>query len=199
MDIRTAAQEIRDRVTMEDIVTFYGYQPRKGFICCPFHGEKAGSLKIYKDTGGWHCFGCGRGGSVIDFVMEHENVAFPVAVRAIDRQFKLGLLDPHENPVEAGEQLRAQEWLDRFVSAVSAYCEELIRCIEGEQKTKLAMVRILEEKRDRDIRSVTADEWTEILRWKSEDEYDEYRKKKVDEFMEEVAAWRRKARRAKGA
>ena len=66
-----AAQVIRDSVTMDQILSLYGYRPKHGFICCPFHGEKAPSLKIYKDTGGWHCYGCERGGSVIDFVMEH--------------------------------------------------------------------------------------------------------------------------------
>ena len=67
--------------------------------------------------------------------------------------------------------------------------------IEAEQKTRLIMVRLLEKKRDNDVQSVTADEWTEILKWKDEDQYDEYRKTVIDEFREEVAAWRRKARR----
>ena len=46
-----------------------------------------------------------------------------------------------------------------------------------------------------DIQQLTADDWTFLLAWKDEDQYNEYRKDKIEEFKEEVAAWRRKARR----
>jgi len=193
--MRQAAQTIRDSVGMDSILALYGYRARHGFICCPFHGEKAASLKIYPDTGGWHCFGCGKGGSVIDFVMAHENCDFSTAVRAIDGSLHLGLFDPKENPFEAhGEQLK-QEWLDWFVSAVGAYLDAVEETVERQQKTRLIMVKLLEDKAARDKQSVTADEWTEMLKWKDEDDYDEYRKEQVRAFREEVAEWRRKARR----
>lgn len=180
---------------MDQILQLYGYRPKRGMMPCPFHGERNPSLHIYPNTGGWHCFGCGRGGSVIDFVMEHENCKFQTAVRAIDGALHLGLMDEREDAFDATEEKRKQEWLDRVVSAVNAYLDTLTAVIEAQQKTRLIMVRLLEEKRENDIQSVTADEWTEILKWKEEDQYDEYRKTVIDEFREEVAAWRRKARR----
>ena len=180
---------------MDQILQLYGYRTKHGMMPCPFHGERNPSLKVYPDTGGWHCFGCGRGGSVIDFVMEHENCRFQAAVRAIDGALHLGLMDPKEDALEASAEKRKQEWLDRVVAAVNAYLDTLTAVIEAEQKTRLIMVRLLEKKRDNDVQSVTADEWTEILKWKDEDQYDEYRKTVIDEFREEVAAWRRKARR----
>ena len=185
---------IRDQVTMEDILALYGYHTRRGFMCCPFHGEKAPSLKVYREYGGWHCFGCGRGGSVIDFVMEHEGCTFPAAVRAIDDALKLRLMDPHEDAMTARAEKRKQEYLDKFVEAVGAYLDLLLMQIEREQKTRLTMVQILEEKRD--TNGLTADEWTEVLKWSDEDQYDEYKKDRIEAFREEVAAWRRKARRA---
>ena len=185
---------IRDQVTMEDILSLYGYKTRRGFMCCPFHGEKAPSLKVYREYGGWHCFGCGRGGSVIDFVMAHENCNFQSAVRAIDGAMHLGLMDPREDPAEARAEKIRQEYLDKFVEAVGAYLDLLKMQIEREQKTRLDMVRILDEKRDTD--ELTADEWTEVLKWSDEDQYDEYKKERIEAFREEVAAWRRKARRA---
>ena len=199
MDYRQAAQEIRDRVQMEDILSLYGYRAKRGTMPCPFHGERNPSLRIYPGNGGWHCFGCGRGGSVIDFVQEQEGCDFRTAVRAIDSALRLGLFDSRENADEARKQERIQQWLDDFVDAVNAYCDALVRQIEGEQMTRLVMVRILEEKRDTDKQSVTADEWTEILRWKFDDEYDEYRKEKIAELKEEVASWRRMRRRARSA
>jgi len=197
LNVKQAAQEIRDQVPMDRILSMYGYTPKRGVMPCPFHGEKNPSLKIYPKNGGWHCFGCGRGGSVIDFVMEHEGCNFPTAVRAIDEAFRLGLMDPEEDAMEAREEQRRQEWLDDFMTAVNAYLDTLAETIERRQKTRLIMVRLLESKRDKDVRSVTAEEWDEILAWKDEDQYDEYRKTRIEEFREEVAAWRRKARRAK--
>ena len=193
--MKQAAQVIRDQVTMEQILSLYGYRTKKGFMCCPFHGEKAPSLKIYKESGGWHCFGCGRGGSVIDFVMEHENCRFSEAVRAIDRSLHMGLTDPHENPFEAGREKRRQEALDNFVQAVYAYCDALIRTIEHKQLMDYKRLKELEELRHGQIEKISADDWTFMLAWKEEDQYNNYRIDKLNEFKEEVAEWRRKARR----
>lgn len=195
--MKQAAQAIRDTVPMDRILGLYGYKTKRGTMPCPFHGERNPSLKIYPATGGWHCFGCGRGGSVIDFVMEQEECTFSTAVKAIDKTLRLGLMDPEEDAMSAREEQRIQIWLDDFVDAVNAYLNTLTETIERQQKTRLIMVRLLETKRDKDIQSVTAAEWDEILKWKDEDQYDEDRKEQIEEFREGVAAWRRKARRAK--
>ena len=195
MNTRTAGQAIRDTVDMEQILALYGYRTKHGFMCCPFHGERAPSLKVYAGSGGWHCFGCGRGGSVIDFVMEHEGCSFPVAVRAIDHHLRLGLFDDHENVFAAEDKKRAQEAFDRFAEACNEYCDRLTVLIEFEQRGRLSHVRALEARRDEDPQSLTADEWTILLSWADDDQYDEYRKEKLKEMKEEVAAWRRRARR----
>ena len=92
MTVREAAQTIRDSISAQEIAARYGYQPnRGGYIPCPFHAEKTASLKLHKS--GWYCYGCGKGGSVIDFVMLHESYTFPQAVKAIDENLHLGLLD----------------------------------------------------------------------------------------------------------
>lgn len=85
------AGQLKARVPMEEAVRFYGFAPnRSGFLRCPFHAEKTASLKIYPD--GWHCFGCGRGGSVIDFVMERYGLSFRQACLRLDTDFGLGLI-----------------------------------------------------------------------------------------------------------
>ena len=190
-----AAQTIRDSITMDQILSLYGYKPKHGFICCPFHGEKAPSLKIYKDTGGWHCYGCERGGSVIDFVMEHENCNFPTAVRAIDAALHLGLLNPFEYPEDAKRQQRVQKSLDNFVEAVYAYCDLLIRMAEKAQERGYKKMKQLEELQYGHAEQLTADDYTFLLTWKDESQYTDYQIDKINEFKEEVAAWRRRARR----
>lgn len=55
-----------------------------GFTACPFHKEKTASMKIYKDNR-FHCFGCGKDGDVIDFVMHRDNVDFKTAVTILNQ------------------------------------------------------------------------------------------------------------------
>lgn len=87
------AEEIRARLTMLQVAGSYGFEPnRSGFLRCPFHtGDREASLKLYPDGGGWHCFGCGKGGSVIDFVMELFDLDFRQACVKLNRDFGLGL------------------------------------------------------------------------------------------------------------
>ena len=120
-DIGTA---IKEALPMDEVIRFYGFTPnRAGFICCPFHGEKTPSLKVYKDH--WHCFGCGAGGSVIDFVMNLFRLRFPAAVVRLNADFHLGL--SAEKPDRADldklkaaqarqrveEQRREKEYMDK--------------------------------------------------------------------------------------
>ena len=187
---------IRDSVTMDQILNLYGYTTKKGFMCCPFHGEKEPSLKVYKNTGGWHCFGCERGGSVIDFVMEHEGCSFPTAVRAIDHALKLGLMDVHEDPADARQWQRIQKALDDFVEAVYAYCDALIKVAEMCLDRNYKKMKQLEELQYGHAEQLTADDYTFLLTWKDNSQFTEYQIDKINDFKEEVAAWRRKARRA---
>ena len=85
--------EIKARVSIRNLIDMYGYDVnRAGFMRCPFHsGDRTASLKIYQGDRGWHCFGCHKGGSVIDFVMEHDGVSFHAACKTLDSMFSLGL------------------------------------------------------------------------------------------------------------
>jgi DNA primase len=82
--------EVRDRTRIEEVVGEYvslrraGAGSLKGL--CPFHDEKSPSFNVRPTHGTFHCFGCGEGGSVIDFIMKMEVVGFPEAVeRLADR------------------------------------------------------------------------------------------------------------------
>ena len=74
MNIKMAGQVIRDSVTMDTVLSLYGYRVKHGFMCCPFHGEKAPSLKVYQKTGGWHCFGwLGAFQGMLSVLRQHQN------------------------------------------------------------------------------------------------------------------------------
>lgn len=86
------AEKIKSTITMKDIARQYGFDiNRAGFMQCPFHsGDHTASLKVYPGDRGWHCFGCGKGGSVIDFAMNLFGIGFRQAVLRLNSDFNLG-------------------------------------------------------------------------------------------------------------
>ena len=83
-------QELSDRNPIEDVVGEYvQFTKRSGqnlFGLCPFHSEKTPSFSVSPSKQIYHCFGCGKGGSVINFIMEIENLSFPEAVEFLARR-----------------------------------------------------------------------------------------------------------------
>lgn len=133
MTLREAADTIRDTVSAQQVAELYGYRPnRGGYIGCPFHGEKTPSLKLHKS--GWYCYGCGRGGSVIDFVMYHESCSFFDAVRALDKHLHLGLIAERAVSLTAdvnadkrrGNLGRLKEQFEAFILASMEAAEGLV-------------------------------------------------------------------------
>jgi len=84
---------IKDRVSTPELFAFYGFQRnRGGFINCPFHEEKTGSMKVYDGSQGYHCFGgCGAHGDIINFVQKLFRISFKDALAKINDDFHLGL------------------------------------------------------------------------------------------------------------
>lgn len=95
------AADIRQAVSMDTVLAWYGLEPnRAGFIPCPFHGDTDPSLKVFPSGRGWHCFGCGLGSSVIDFVMHMEGLTFRDACKAITERAGLeGYSSMRRDPV----------------------------------------------------------------------------------------------------
>lgn len=86
------AERIKDSVPMIEAARFYGLEVNQhGDALCPFHREKTASLHIYSGNRGWHCFGCGAGGDVIDFVQLSFGLSFQDALAKINDDFQLGL------------------------------------------------------------------------------------------------------------
>lgn len=101
------ADEIKQRLPAREVFEFYGFPVnRGGFACCPFHGEKTPSCKVYDDARGWHCFGCHAGGDVIDFARRYFGLDFPAAQAKLNDDFRLGL--PIGQPLNRQERVEAE-------------------------------------------------------------------------------------------
>lgn len=69
---------VKKTISLQDVVRGYGYQPRQDSddiltMRCPFHNERTASFRIYLKKNDFYCFGCGAGGSVIEFMSLQEN------------------------------------------------------------------------------------------------------------------------------
>lgn len=84
--------ELVSRADIVDVVSDYmSLNPKGGSYwgLCPFHGEKSPSFHVRPDRQSYHCFGCGKGGGVISFVMETENLPFIDAVGKLAQRYHM--------------------------------------------------------------------------------------------------------------
>ena len=77
---------------------------------CPFHSEKTPSFTVSPDKQIFHCFGCGVGGNVFSFMMKHDNLSFPEAVRMLAGRYGIVVPDRQLSPQQK-KQLREKETL----------------------------------------------------------------------------------------
>ena len=91
--------ELAARNPIEEVVGQYVNLKRSGsnlFGLCPFHGEKTPSFSVAPDKGIFYCFGCHKGGSVINFEMEIEGLSYPDAVRALAQRAGMEVPDDEQ-------------------------------------------------------------------------------------------------------
>ena len=100
--------ELVARSDIVDVVGSYVALTKKGanyFGLCPFHNEKTGSFSVSPDKQIYHCFGCKKGGGVINFIMEIENLTFPEAVRFLAKRANLPVPED-DGPQDGADRLR---------------------------------------------------------------------------------------------
>jgi len=100
--------EIRDRADIVEVVSSYIPLKKAGQnwrALCPFHEEKSPSFNVHPAKRIFHCFGCGVGGNVIDFVMRHENLAFPDAVRLLADRYGIEIKETSRKVDEGRDRI----------------------------------------------------------------------------------------------
>ncbi|MBQ2893555.1 MAG: DNA primase [Oscillospiraceae bacterium] len=103
--------ELVARNPIEDVVGQYVNLKRSGgnmFGLCPFHGEKTASFSVAPDKGIYYCFGCHKGGGVINFQMEMEGLSYPDAVRALAK--RCGMTVPEDEQYQSRYRQQERLW-----------------------------------------------------------------------------------------
>ena len=98
--------ELTDRSDIVDVVSGYVRLTKRSganlFGLCPFHSEKTPSFSVNRDKQIYHCFGCGKGGGVISFVMDMESLSYPEAIAFLAR--RAGMQMPEESDSAEGRK-----------------------------------------------------------------------------------------------
>lgn len=132
--------ELAVRNPIEDVVGQYVNLKRSGanlFGLCPFHGEKTASFSVAPDKGIYYCFGCHKGGSAINFMMEIEGLSYPDAVRALAK--RAGMEVPEDEQYQS--RYRQQERLWALHKEAARFFHSKLYAPEGAAALKYAFDR----------------------------------------------------------
>ena len=132
--------ELVARNPIEDVVGHYVTLKRSGanmFGLCPFHGEKTASFSVAPDKGIYYCFGCHKGGGVINFMMELEGLSYPDAVRNLAA--RVGMEVPEDEQYQS--RYRQQERLWALSKEAARYFHSQLYAPVGKPALEYALGR----------------------------------------------------------
>jgi len=151
-DFKTAIETIRDHSEITDVIGSYVQLKRAGRsikACCPFHKEKTPSFHVNAARQSFHCFGCGAGGDVFNFIMRHENVDFMQAARLLAERANLPF--EFDRDSAAGPASQKSELYDLHAQLAEWYQ----RCLKDSSQADTARSYL----RDREIDGPTVEKF----------------------------------------
>ena len=110
---QNSVASVLDAAHVEDVVNDFVSLKKRGanlLGLCPFHNEKTPSFTVSPTKNLYKCFGCGKGGNAVSFIMEHENYSFPEAIRYLAKKYGIEI-EETEQTSEEKEKLQQKESL----------------------------------------------------------------------------------------
>ena len=105
---------ILDAAQIVDVVGDFVTLKKRGanhIACCPFHNEKTPSFSVSASKGIYKCFGCGKSGTAVGFVMEHENMSYTEALKYLARKYHIEVIEKEETAEEIAQRQRHESLL----------------------------------------------------------------------------------------
>ncbi len=106
--------KILDAVQIVDVVGDFVTLKRRGanyIACCPFHNEKTPSFSVSPSKGIYKCFGCGKSGTAVGFVMEHENISYLEALKYLAKKYHIEVVEKEETAEEIAQRQKHESLL----------------------------------------------------------------------------------------
>ncbi len=105
---------ILDAAQIVDVVGDFVTLKKRGanhIACCPFHNEKTPSFSVSASKGIFKCFGCGKSGTAVGFVMEHENMSYNEALKYLAKKYHIEVVEKEETAEEIAQRQRHESLL----------------------------------------------------------------------------------------
>jgi DNA primase len=156
--------EIRQAARISEFISPHVALKRRGrslLGLCPFHNEKSPSFSVDDDRGFYHCFGCSAGGNVFTFLMEHERLTFPEAVRKVASHYGIDVPE-----TDANTERRDPSFYEINASAARYYRRFLVETEHGRRfRDYLASRGIGEEVAETFTVGAASPSGTGLARW----------------------------------
>jgi DNA primase len=127
-------ERIFDAAQITDVVSEFVSLKRRGVNLlglCPFHNEKTPSFTVSPAKGIFKCFGCGKGGNAVNFIMEHEHLSYPEALRWLAKKYHIEIEEKEVTPEELAKQNERESILVVTQYAARQFTENLFHGHEG--------------------------------------------------------------------
>jgi DNA primase (bacterial type) len=111
---RSTIDTILETVHIEDVISDFVTLKRRGanyIACCPFHHEKTPSFSVSPTKGIYKCFGCGKAGNSVSFVMDHEQMSYTEAIKYLGRKYGIEVKEKEETEEDIQQRLHHESLL----------------------------------------------------------------------------------------
>jgi len=118
-----------------DVISEYVNLKRRGVNYignCPFHNEKTPSFIVSPHKGIFKCFGCGKGGNAVNFLMEHEQITFVEAIKSLGQKFHIHIEEKEPSPEELLHQNERESMMVVTEYAAKYFSKTLYETDEGQ-------------------------------------------------------------------
>ncbi len=128
-------QLIQETADIVDVINDYVTLKKRGanmIACCPFHNEKTPSFNVNPSRGIFKCFGCGKAGDSVKFIMEIEGIGYPEALRHLAKKYGIELKETEQTPEEVQSQNERESLYIVLDYAKKFYQDKLLKSDEGQ-------------------------------------------------------------------
>ena len=127
--------QIFETARVEEVVGDYVHLKKKGANLwgnCPFHNEKTPSFSVSPPKGIYKCFGCGKGGNSVNFMMEHEQMTYPEALRHLAKRYNIEIEEEEQTPEQIAENTARESLLLVLGFGQKTFTSNLLKTEEGQ-------------------------------------------------------------------
>jgi len=131
---RVTIERIMDSVEIVDVVQDFVTLKKRGVNyvgLCPFHNEKTPSFTVSPSKGIYKCFGCGSGGNAVNFIIEHEHLSYPEALKFLAGKYNIEIVEKELTAEEVEQKNHRESMLILSKFAAGNFHENLFKHQEG--------------------------------------------------------------------